>query len=465
MQKQELQFQNDMLIRFIRLTAPVTNNSYIPLSGLYNPIDNNESNDYKLRNKFKNFDISSNQCVNIENLFSLNTSFGKLFINEQLEGILSIGNETDHHINIKDLSVTIKRDEKSENKKKSSKETIIHNVDIKLPNNLIDIAPHRAYYILIKDKLKIASKYGIDIKFHTTSKAFDQHYYKQKQRVLVKEETDNYIIKDGMVECINSKKLNFEVINPFYIIEKFYSSEVNICYIEIQLINNNLYPLTIYDLYLTTKKNKLQKIKLVKNIDEIINDKELNDSKYSIIQPDEQLNVLFKIDDPDLFNDEDSYLLNILWVKDFDFTPKTFVHEFSNSLMTYNNYYKIIISEKPSGDIIKSKNFKIVINLVTKNFKKKYIISLSQEPIKDQDDTNDREIEIIDILEKSIELNSKTPSNNFVLICKSDILGNVYLPPLKFSLYEGDKTNPIETIYKALLTFNCISRDKDYINE
>jgi hypothetical protein len=53
MQKQELQFQNDMLIRFIRLTAPVTNNSYIPLSGLYNPIDNNESNDYYLRNKFK----------------------------------------------------------------------------------------------------------------------------------------------------------------------------------------------------------------------------------------------------------------------------------------------------------------------------------------------------------------------------------------------------------------------------
>ena len=67
-----------------------------------------------------------------------------------------------------------------------------------------------------------------------------------------------------------------------------------------------------------------------------------------------------------------------------------------------------------------------------------------------------------------MELNSKTPSNNFILICKSDVLGNVYLPRLKFSLYEGDKNNPIENIYKALLSFNCISKVKevkDTINE
>ena len=64
-----------------------------------------------------------------------------------------------------------------------------------------------------------------------------------------------------------------------------------------------------------------------------------------------------------------------------------------------------------------------------------------------------------------MELNSKTPSNNFILICKSDVLGNVYLPKLKFSLYEGDKNNPIENIYKGLLSFNCISKNTNSINE
>ncbi len=54
-----------------------------------------------------------------------------------------------------------------------------------------------------------------------------------------------------------------------------------------------------------------------------------------------------------------------------------------------------------------------------------------------------------------MELSAKTPSNNFILICKSDVLGNIYLPKLKFTLYEGEKNNPIETIYKGLLSFNC----------
>ena len=123
------------------------------------------------------------------------------------------------------------------------------------------------------------------------------------------------------------------------------------------------------------------------------------------------------------------------------------------------------IIEKPQDDILVNQNFKIVINIKIKNMDNKYIISLNQEPIKDHDKTNDREIEIIDIIEKKMELNSKTPSNNFILICKSDVLGNVYLPKLKFSLYEGDKNNPIENTYKALLSFNCILQIKDKINE
>ena len=78
--------------------------------------------------------------------------------------------------------------------------------------------------------------------------------------------------------------------------------------------------------------------------------------------------------------------------------------------------------------------------------------------MRDNDKSNDREIEIIDIIEKKIELNKTKPENNFILICKSDVLGNVYLPRLKFLLYEGNNTNPNGNVYDALLSFNCIQK-------
>ena len=118
------------------------------------------------------------------------------------------------------------------------------------------------------------------------------------------------------------------------------------------------------------------------------------------------------------------------------------------------------IIEKPEDDIIINQNFKIIINIKSKNKEKKYNISLSQEPIQDDDKkSNDREIEIIDIIEKKMELNAKIPSNSFILICKSDILGSVFLPKLRFTLYEGDKNQPFEKVYDSLLSFNCISKN------
>ena len=85
---------------------------------------------------------------------------------------------------------------------------------------------------------------------------------------------------------------------------------------------------------------------------------------------------------------------------------------------------------------------------------------MSQEALKDNDKFNDREIEIIDIIEKKIELSQKYPSNNFILICKSDFLGNVCLPKLKFNLYEENNNNPTVNIYDALLSFNFVEKEE-----
>ena len=49
--------------------------------------------------------------------------------------------------------------------------------------------------------------------------------------------------------------------------------------------------------------------------------------------------------------------------------------------------------------------------------------------------------------------------NNFILICKSDFLGNVNLPKLKFIIIE-ENNNPIQNVYDALLYFNCISKEE-----
>jgi hypothetical protein len=43
-----------------------------------------------------------------------------------------------------------------------------------------------------------------------------------------------------------------------------------------------------------------------------------------------------------------------------------------------------------------------------------------------------------------------------MLICKSDRIGNVYLPRLKFLWYEENNINPIEKVYDTLLFFNCV---------
>lgn len=99
--------------------------------------------------------------------------------------------------------------------------------------------------------------------------------------------------------------------------------------------------------------------------------------------------------------EEEKYILNIKWLNLFDVNEKDYIYEFSNTLNTYNNYYKITVLEKPEKNIIINENFKIILKLETKNINNNYIISLSQETLRDNDKSNDKEIEIIDITEKN----------------------------------------------------------------
>ena len=468
----EFKPQKDIDIRFLRLLPPNLNTSNIPLNGSYNNIDNiEEDTENILQNKFSNFDITSPTSVNIENLFSLSSLFGRVFLKEKLEGLIMFTNISNHEVILSRLDITLTIDEKIETKTKKQKRYL----DIKLPKEGVVLDKKEVYSVKFESILNYVTKYTIFIDLKVRSPVYDNQYMLAKQRNMIKDSGKEYdVIGENTIEIPNCKKLTFDVNYPFKTIEKFHNYQMNTCYIEIKIINNSIYPLTLTDLFLSPKTKPDLKLSPIDNLQELSknqaqflfeqnnknNNKELDisNSKYLSLQSEEETSILFQISEPSLFFDEDKYVLTINWLNLFDTLEKSYIYEFSNTLNTFNDFYKITVIQKPDKNIIKNENFKIILKLETKNPKKKFAISLSQEALRDNDKSNDREIEIIDIIEKKIELNEKKPENNFVLICKSDVLGYVYLPRLKFLLYEDNNNNPNGNVYDALLSFNCIQK-------
>lgn len=92
---------------------------------------------------------------------------------------------------------------------------------------------------------------------------------------------------------------------------------MNKCFIEIRILNIFSYPLSILDIYLTPKNKKNEKIPLVQSLQEIKmnkNSKNINDTKYLTLQSDEQIRILFTIDDTNMFYDVNKFVLNITWL-------------------------------------------------------------------------------------------------------------------------------------------------------
>ena len=468
---QEFKPKKEVEIKFFRLSPPVLVTSP-PLSGIYHNIDSIEDPENIIDNKFTNFEINTLSPYTNQSLFSLSPSFGRVFHKEILEGLLTFKNKSDHEITLKTLEGSILVDEKSETKTKNQK----YILDIKLPKEGIILDKSEVYSMKFVCKLEFASKYTIYIELKVKSATYDYQYNEAKQKNLVKDEKD-FIVDGESVIIPISKKLTFDVIYPIKVYEKFHNYQMNTCFIELQIINISIYPLTLTDLYLNPKSKPEEKLLLVDSLQELSKNQSQNlfsdlnfqskssdfipASKYLTLQPDEEMNVLFKITDSSLFLEEEKYILNIKWLNLFDVNEKDYIYEFSNTLNTYNNYYKITVLEKPEKNIIINENFKIILKLETKNINNNYIISLSQETLRDNDKSNDKEIEIIDITEKKIKLNKDIPQNNFVLICKSNVLGNVYLPRLKFLLYEDTNSNPTGNVFYALLTFNCIQKKEN----
>ena len=463
----KLEFEKNVDIKFFRLLPPALNSFNLPLNGLYNDIDNTEEDtDNIIQNKFSDFSILPNN-INIENILRIDPYFGKVFLNEKLNGLIMLMNNSELLLNLKKLDMSLTINAKQESK---TKEQVLK-YDIKFPKEGINVEKKSVFTIPINIPLDFATKYDILFTLKYGSDTYDKQYNKAiEQNYNIENKDKDFFIVQNHVELKHVKKLTFEVTYPFKVIEKFYNYQMNTCFIEVKISNITIYPLTISDIYLIPKSNPDNKITLVESLKNLSNsqiqflfednpqNKSLS-SSYLSLQSEEEVTLAFKISEPKLFLEEDKYILKIKWLNNFNSEEKQFSYEFGNTLNTFNDFYKLTVEQKPDKYIIKNENFKIVLKLETKNLQKKYSISLSQDSLRKNDISNDKEVEIIDILDKTIELNKNKPVNNFVLICKSDVLGNVYLPRLKFFLKEEGSNIPSGNVFDALLSFNCINKN------
>ena len=193
---EELDIPNDYNIMFYRLRAPTLNSLFLPLSGLYNPIDNIESNEFIINNKFKCFDIP-NQFVNIENLFGLTSNSLKIFINESFEGLIIIVNKSEHEFSIKDLNIVITIDDKEKQEEilKKEKEIKEKEESIKKEKNEIE-----------NEKEKLKQEKDEMLKIQSKNKELEEKIKKNESESITKIKNENELKIKELKKGINDKE-------------------------------------------------------------------------------------------------------------------------------------------------------------------------------------------------------------------------------------------------------------------
>ena len=472
--------KEDIEIKFTRLSKPLLNNIDLPLSGLYNDINSQEYSNFPLKNKFRNFGISSPDFMGTENLFLLNNSFGKLLTEEIIEGLVMLTNKSNREITVFNLEISFNKEEK---KTENNNEKYQKTLPISLPgqDNSLLFLPKQTFSVKIQNYLKFSGKYTINVNFKTKCPFYTQQYFSSKQKTKIKDNHKDFIInKDNQMELIINKIFSFQVYYPFVIKEVFRLNQMKEEYfIEINIKNQSMYFLTLPDLIIVPKIRNKNHIKPVINLKQIQineNDPEIggvaNNSKILSLYPDEEITLLFKSNSSEIFLIEEKFLLRIKWLNYFDFSPKTFEYEFKNGLNLFNEYFIFKIEERPLGNIIQNNNFPIVFQFITKQPDKTFSLVISENKNNDNKDENnnnlDNENKIlknnnnevhIKIKQYKIEISNKIQKNYVNIICKSEKLGIVSFPKLYITLFQIDNNNEnkiAEYIYKDLLSFNCV---------
>ena len=189
-------FNKDIDVKFTKLSKPSFNTLDLPLSGIYNDIDSVEFSNFPLKNKFKNFGVSSPDYIGIENLFQINSSFVKLLTEEAIEGLVILTNVSNRDIIISNLEIYFNVEGITIQKKKSN-EQLRTTLSINLPgvNNSLLLLPNQSHSIPVRHDLKHSAKYTINVLFRTKSPFYNQVYYELKQKRNIKETHREYIFE------------------------------------------------------------------------------------------------------------------------------------------------------------------------------------------------------------------------------------------------------------------------------
>ena len=440
----EIDFPKDIDIKCLRIVSPIFNNGIIPLSGLYNDLSNIEDkNTFPLENKMVNFSIPINDGINIGNAFTLSSKFGKVLSTEELEAILIFINKSNNEVELNDIKISVSTELKDNNNKPELKK-----FSCNIPSDKIILKGLTSISFKLKFTIDSIAKYLIDIIMKCQSKNYDNIYRKEiSSQHPIRHSTDKYKIIDGKVELNLTKRLTFETLFPIKTTEKFFNNQMKECFIEETIINQSNRTLILFDMKLSCQSQQNEYF-------ELINEENL---KNIIIEPNIELNVIFKISNPNIFLNEKYFILQINWGNLFDINPKKFIKNIENGIDVYNSNFTLNIVETPEKNILENQSFKVIFSL-NKKSKKNLVIFVEIESLKDNEKSNDREIEIIDIVDKKIELTNDNPLNTFCLICKSDVLGNVTLPKIKLTIFDSHNNEQLDIYsYEKLLTFNCVS--------
>lgn len=426
-----LEFPTLIEVKCLRIQRPKQNYQTLPLSGIYNDISSVEDTAYPLENKFKNFDICEKECIGIENMFGIYPKFGKVLFMEHLEAILIFINKSDKELRLKDLKIGFTN--QSQNQKDVLSKVV--NLSIFDAKNIISIPGNQYFSIKFKVLIDTVAKYSIDIGMNVLSQLYNEKYERESRTKNICNSTGNYKIENGVVQKEFVKHLTFETVVPFKVQDKFNNLQMKKCQIEVNVTNLASMPLMIYDISLYPEKNQNMELKSLG----------YEKNKNFIMENTEEKNLIFQIEDSEIFTKNDNYYLLISWANMYDTTPKFFKSIISNKLNIVNPFFTLNILEQPSETIIQNQSFKVLFQVVNKT---KKTIKVNINALKyDTDRPGDREFDVIDIVDNTIELREKA---NFCLICKCDILGTVCLPKLLLTV-EDTKFN-----FDKLLYFNCV---------
>lgn len=426
-----LELPNLFEIKCLRVNKPKYNYDSIPLSGIYNDINNEEDpNVFPLENKIKNFDLAEDESIGVENMLTVFPKFTKALFYEYLEAILVFMNTSDKELKLKNLKIGLTNVPTS--KEKNQK---VINLSIYENKNMISIQGKQYFSLKFKVLIDTFSKYSIDITMQCLSQIYNDTYERESKSKTVGISSANYQVSNGIVYKLFNKHLTFETLKPFKVEAKFNSIQMKKCQIEVKVENQTPMSLLIYDFSLFPAKN------------EKLEFKSINPPKNQniLMESQDERNLIFLIDKPEIFTQNDSYYFLITWANLFDSVPKFYKVEILNKLNIASKYFSLSVLEQPSETIIQNQSFKIIFQITNKTTKvmKVNVMALKYEV----DKPGDREFDVIDIVDNNFELKDKA---TFCLICKCDILGTVCLPKLVISVDDA-KTN-----HDKLLYFNCV---------